>query len=58
MMDDAGLIKVEWDEKGNPIRIVELSATISSSSRMTAHPTVIQHDEQDSVRNERGTGAE
>ena len=33
------------DKNGNPIRIVELSGTISGTSSMTARPTVIRHDE-------------
>jgi hypothetical protein len=30
MMDDAGLIEVEWDEEGNPIRVVKLSGTLGA----------------------------
>lgn len=52
MMDDAGLIKVEWDEEGNPIRIVELSASMSSSSSMTVQPTVIR--KEDTATDEEG----
>jgi hypothetical protein len=37
---DAGLMKVEWDKDGNLVRVVELSATITGSSSMTARPTV------------------
>jgi hypothetical protein len=47
MMHDAELIKVEWDENGNPIRVVELSGTISGSSSMTARPGVVHQHEQD-----------
>jgi hypothetical protein len=50
MMDDAGLIKVEWDKEGNPTRIVAASATISGSSSMTVRPTVIRSNEQDDDR--------
>ena len=46
MMDDAGLIEVEWDEDGNPIRVVKLSASMGGSSSMNAHPTVIRHDDR------------
>jgi hypothetical protein len=47
MMDDAGMIEVEWDMDRNPIRIVRSTATISGSSSVTARPTVIRHDAQD-----------
>ncbi len=47
MMDDAGLIKVEWDKHGNPVRVVELSGTMRGSSRMTAQPEVVHQHEQD-----------
>src|SRR5215213_7057427 len=46
MMDDAGLIKVEWDKHGNPIRIVGVSATMSSSSSMTVQAEVIRHEDK------------
>jgi hypothetical protein len=31
MMDDAGLISVEWDKDGNPLRVVKLSGIIAGS---------------------------
>ena len=46
MMHDAGLIKVEWDKNGNPIRVVELSGTMSGSSSVTGELSV-GHDEKD-----------
>ncbi len=45
MMDDAGLIEVEWDKDGNPVRVVKLSASMDGSSSMTVNPTVVRHDE-------------
>ncbi len=52
MMDDAGLIDVEWDKDRNPIRIVRSSATMSGSSSMTARPTVIQHEKGNNVESD------
>jgi hypothetical protein len=46
MMHDAGLIKVEWDKNGNPIRVVELSGTMSRSSSVTGELSV-GHDKKD-----------
>src|SRR5829696_9040487 len=51
-MHDAGLIKVEWDKQGNPIRVVEASAIISSSSSMTVQAEVKRHE--DKPENEKG----
>ena len=52
MMDDAGLIEVEWDKDGNPIRVVKVSASIGGSSSLTARPTVIQHEKGDKVESD------
>ncbi len=52
MMDDAGLIEVGWDEAGNPIRVVKVSASMGGSSSMTARSTDIRHEKGDKVESD------
>ena len=47
MMDDAELIRVEWGEDGNPVRVVELSGRIDGSSNWGGELEVGQRDEVD-----------
>jgi len=47
MMDDAGLIEAEWDEVGNPIRVVKLSGVSQGSSSATAELTVGHKEQSD-----------
>ncbi len=54
MMDDAGLIEVEWDADGNPLRIVRASALIRGSSSVAAKAEVVPANEpRDKGENER-----
>ena len=46
MMDDAGLIDVEWDKDGNPLRVVNLSGEAHFSGSMSGELSVGK-DEQD-----------
>lgn len=45
LIDDAGLIEVELDEEGNPVRVVRLSGSMSGSFSMTARPTVVRKED-------------
>jgi len=54
MMDDAELIEVSWDKDGNPVRVVNISASSGGSSSATATPTVVRQDEEVESESEPG----
>jgi hypothetical protein len=48
-LDDAGVVKVERDAGGNPIRVrvVKVSMTATGTASASLQPKVIRHGEQD-----------